>query len=324
MRTLEWLDPTDDAQFGEFHAAYTAAHDSQWDRPYEAHEQRAELLDDAGYVDLRGVLVREADGTVGGVGIIEMPLKDNGTLAYVSAHIVPAHRRCGHGTAVIGAFVEMARSRGRRTLFAEARWNVEMEGSGNTLFAERMGFRLDLADAHRVLDLPATMPDAPVRDGYQLRSWRGPCPVEWIDEYATLLALIVQEAPTGDYPLENEYFDAARVRSEEELLMTQRRHRQVVVAIGPDGRLAGHTQLVVSVDEGSDAFQWDTLVLREHRGHGLGLSIKVEAMRVAQDLLVGRSYVHTYNAGSNGPMIAVNEAMGFRQVGWLGEFIREL
>ncbi len=72
----------------------------------------------------------------------------------------------------------------------------------------------------------------------------------------------------------------------------------------------------------TDAYQWDTLVLRDHRGHGLGLSLKVWAMQESADLLGSRRYVHTFNAASNGPMIAVNEKMGFRQVGWLGEYVR--
>ncbi len=45
-------------------------------------------------------------------------------------------------------------------------------------------------------------------------------------------------------------------------------------------------------------------------------------MQESADLLESRRYVHTFNAASNGPMIAVNEAMGFRQVGWLGEYVR--
>jgi RimJ/RimL family protein N-acetyltransferase len=45
-------------------------------------------------------------------------------------------------------------------------------------------------------------------------------------------------------------------------------------------------------------------------------------MQESAHLLESRRFVHTYNAASNAPMIAVNEAMGFRQVGWLGEYVR--
>jgi GNAT superfamily N-acetyltransferase len=322
VTTVEQLDPADDEQFAAYHSVYVAGHGEEWDRPYTAREQRAELLQDASHVDIQGVLARDDVGTVVGMGYIEMPQEDNVDLGYIDVVVSPEHRRHGHGTAVLTRLDEIARAAGRHTLFAEVRWDVGREASGHTAFAEAMGFRRDLVDAHRVLALPADLPSAPPRDGYALRAWRGPCPEEWIDQYAHLLALIVQEAPSGDYPLENEFFDRTRIRSDEQLLMLQGRVMQVVAAVSPDGVLAGHTQLVFSETDPADAYQWDTLVLPEHRGHGLGLSLKLRAMEEAADLLAARRYVHTFNAASNGPMIAVNERMGFRQVAWLGEYVR--
>lgn len=323
MTAIERLDPTSDDRFAEFHATYHAAKDEEWDRPYDAREQRVEFLDDAGYVDRVGLLARDDGGTPVGIGIAEIPLKDNPNLAYVSVHVRPDFRRRGHGSALLEGLAGIGREHSRTTLFAEARWGVGEKGSGHTSFAEARGFHLDLVDAHRVLELPATIPDAPVRDGYTLHSWRGPCPGYWVDQYANLLSLIVQEAPGGDFGLENEFFDSARVRADEESLTKQGRIMQISVTVAPDGTLAGHTQLVFPDVAQEDVFQWDTLVLSEHRGHGLGLSLKVHAMGVSRDLLEGRKFVHTYNAVSNGPMISVNELMGFRHVANCGEFIRE-
>ena len=322
MTNVELLDPTDDTQFAAYHAAYAAGHAEEWDRPYTAREQRAELLQDAPHLTIHGVVARDDSGEVVGMGYVELPQKDNLDLGYIDVVVRPDHRRRGHGTAILERLGELAATAGRRTLYAEVRWDLGEDGSGHTAFAEAMGFRRDLVDAHRVLTLPAQMPVAPARDGYALHAWRGPCPEEWIDQYAHLLTLIVQEAPAGDYPLENEFFDRARIRSDEELLVAQGRTMQVVAASSPDGVLAGHTQLVFSETDPLDAYQWDTLVLPDHRGHGLGLSLKVRAMEEAADLLETRRHVHTFNAASNGPMIAVNEQMGFRQVAWLGEYVR--
>jgi len=324
VNTLERLEPHDDAQFAEFHAAYCASHDGEWDRPYSALELRVEILDPGGYEDSAHFLARDSDGTVVGVGSAYLPMRDNLTLAYVAVHVVPERRRQGHGSAILEPLAEVARERGRTTLMAEVKWEGDQGDSANVAFAESRGFALDLLEAHRVLVLPAALPLAPTRDGYTLQTWRGPCPQEWIDQYANLLMLIVQEAPMGEFPLENEFYDAERVRSEEALILKQRRTMQVVVALSPGGDLAGHTQLMFPESDPRDAYQWDTLVLKEHRGHGLGLSLKVAAMEASKDLIEGRVYIHTHNAASNGPMIAVNEAMGFRQVGWLGEYVREL
>ena len=324
MTTIEQLDPVDNAQFADFHNSYRAARDDEWDRPYGAREQRVEFLEAGTYVDMVGLIARDDSGNSVGVGIAEMPLKDNLKFAHLELRVVPEHRRLGHGAALLEALVGVSRESSRTTVMAEARWLVGETDSGNTLFAQSQGFHLDLVDAHRVLDLPATMPAAPVSDGYSLRSWRGPCPVEWINQYAVLLSLIAQDAPGGDLKLEKEFFDAGRVRFQEDSLARKGRMMQISVALAPDGSLAGHTQLVFPEADPSDVYQWDTLVLSEHRGHGLGLSLKVHAMEASRDLLAGRLLVHTYNAASNGPMIAVNEALGFRLASNVGEFIRNI
>lgn len=100
--------------------------------------------------------------------------------------------------------------------------------------------------------------------------------------------------------LENEFFDAARVRSDEALVDRQGRVMHVSIALSPDGEVAGHTQLSFPEAGCPDVFQWDTLVLKAHRGHGLGLSLKVHAMEVSEDLFEDRKYIYTYYAASNG------------------------
>lgn len=324
MTTIERLDPSDDRQFGDFHTAFLASHAEEWDRPYSAVEQRAEFLDGSGYEIPFGLIARDDSGAVVGTGSLFLPQKDNLSLGYLGIGVSPDHRRRGHGSALLAELTDMARAHGRTALMIEARWDAAEESVGNRLFAEATGFRLDLVDAHRVLFLPAEIAEAAVRDGYTIRTWRDGCPEEFLDQYANLLALIVQEAPSGEFPLENEFFDAARIRSDEQLLRQQQRIMQVAVAVSPDGVLAGHTQLVFPETDPENVYQWDTLVLGEHRGHGLGFSLKAAAMVASTDLLAGRRWVHTYNAVANGPMIAVNERLGFRLVAYNGEFIREL
>ena len=79
----------------------------------------------------------------------------------------------------------------------------------------------------------------------------------------------------GDLDYEQEVWDVARLRDEEERSDAQGRSRYTTIALTPDGELAGHTQLAVSRHEPDRGFQWDTLVLTAHRGHRLGLALKV-------------------------------------------------
>ena len=324
MTTIEALDPTSDVQYAEFYAVYRSAITEEWDRPYGSLELRVSLLDDSVFQQTVGYLGRDDAGVAVVAGTIEFTFKDNLDLGFVQIYVSPDRRREGHGTAMETHLAGVARGRGRTSLMGEARWDAESTGSAYTAFAEARGYHLDLADGHRVLDLPATLPEAPPRDGYTLHDWRGRTPDVWIDQYAEMVSVFMQEAPSGDHPIENEFYDAARVRADDQRLIDQGRVMQVVVAVSPAGELAGHTQLVFPDADPGDVYQWATLVLPAHRGHGLGMSLKVRAIGAAADLLEGRRYVHTGNALSNEPMIAVNDALGYRLVGYSGEFVRNL
>ncbi|MET0928156.1 MAG: GNAT family N-acetyltransferase, partial [Aeromicrobium sp.] len=123
--------------------------------------------------------------------------------------------------------------------------------------------------------------------------------------------------------LENEHWDAERVRKDEADLVRVGRTMQVTVARAASGGLAGHTQLAFP-DDDAEVYQWDTLVRPEHRGHGLGLALKIHTMNASADLLAGRRRITTENAADNTHMIAVNEQLGFRQTAWTGEYVRDI
>jgi len=58
-----------------------------------------------------------------------------------------------------------------------------------------------------------------------------------------------------------------------------------------------------------------TFVLRAHRGHRLGITLKLAALRELQRLSPATKRITTWNAESNTAMVAVNEALGFRRNG---------
>jgi GNAT superfamily N-acetyltransferase len=63
--------------------------------------------------------------------------------------------------------------------------------------------------------------------------------------------------------------------------------------------------------------QWYTGVLRPFRGQGIATALKVRVLEFARNH--GYSVVRTFNDSRNGPMLAVNEKLGFRRrVGWIG------
>lgn len=322
MTTIERVDLDDDAAFATFHDVYARAHQRDVDQPYSAIEKRVGMRPDD-YVDKVVLLGREDDGTAVAGGTAELPLRDNTRFVYVDAFTAPEHRRRGHGTAVVDALEEIGRDAGRSVLFGEPVWELDAVDPGSQAFAEDVGFTLDLMDAMRELPLPATLPALQVADGYAIHSWRDVCPEEWVQGYTEVRRLLMEEAPSGDIELENEFWDVTRTRAEERMWADQHRSAQVSVAVSDDGEVVGHTQLLFSSDS-VNVFQWDTLVMPAHRGHGLGLALKVTTMHEAADLLQDRRRIITYNAAGNGPMIRVNEALGFRQIAWAAEYVKEL
>jgi ribosomal protein S18 acetylase RimI-like enzyme len=78
-----------------------------------------------------------------------------------------------------------------------------------------------------------------------------------------------------------------------------------LVFLGPDP--VGFSY-VISQSEGI-GYMWMTAVAREHRGRGIGLAVKVHALRAAQAR--GLREVSTNNDPGNAPMLAINHRLGF-------------
>src|SRR5690606_3270613 len=152
--------------------------------------------------------------------------------------------------------------------------------------------------------------------GYRLESWRHRVPPEHLAGYARLAGRMSTDAPLGDLDYEPEVWDPARVLATEQRRARMDREWWCTVAVAPDGSLAGMTEIMAARKNNRDAYQGDTIVDRDHRGHRLGLLLKVANLRA---LLADRpdvSSIWTWNAESNRFMISVNEKLGYVKAGW--------
>ena len=93
-----------------------------------------------------------------------------------------------------------------------------------------------------------------------------------------------------------------------------------IVALAANGDMVGHTQLVRPASDPVNAVQWDTLVTPAHRGHRLGLALKAINHLHFQEIFPEPQCIHTWNARDNTPMVAINDALGFRPVELYGEW----
>ncbi|MFY0408235.1 GNAT family N-acetyltransferase [Solicola sp. PLA-1-18] len=324
MTTIVEVRADDAATVGELLDVYARSQDGRWDTPWTATEKRVRMASTSPYERELRFLARDAGGEPVGWGLLSLADTDNTDLAWVELGVVPERRGRGHGAVLLEHLLDLSRGEGRRTAVAGASWPVGEETSGGRRFLEAHGFAVGLVDAHRVLTLPVALDEVEPSGGYRLSSWTGRCPDAWAPEYAALLGALLAEAPSGDMAWEPEVYDVDRLRHAESELDAMARVAVTTVAVAPDGALAGHTRLVVPSGDLLRVFQWDTLVLPAHRGHRLGLAMKVRNLHVAAPAIGPRTEVHTWNAEVNGPMIDVNAAMGFELVEMAGEMQRSL
>lgn len=335
---VERLDVFDDERFAAWHAVFETADAvdrGEYADTWTLEELRAEARQDTDAIDRSAFLV-EADGGVVGGAWLALTLKDNLHRAELYVAVLPSHRRRGIGSALLDHVEGLAREAGRTVAGTESDWRTEAgpggAGAPGVEFLTARGYDNVLADLQRWLRLP--VPDellaelaaeaAQHHPSYALRSWEGPVPDDLVEDWAALSASLETEAPMGDLDLEPRAAEVAVVREAEELVAAQGRTKLHTVALDADGRVVAYTDIAVSREGSSKAYQWGTLVRSDHRGHRLGLAIKVTNLRQLQRLRPDLELLVTYNAASNAHMIGVNDRLGFEAVEWSGEFQRRL
>jgi GNAT superfamily N-acetyltransferase len=332
------VDPSDDDGFVAWHRVYeTSSRHELGDlaTPWQLEELRA-TMHDSGSRAWSGAWSAVVDGDPVGAGWMRTPLLDNLELAEVDVHVLPSHRQRGIGRALLARLEDEARARGRRVLTGLASWPYDAGSAGSGAsgpeFAGATGFDLALTEVQRELLLPvddsalADLADtaAPAHAAYTLRSWSGPVPDDLLRGWAEITSTLVTEAPTGDLEVEQEVASTESVREHEALVERQGRTKYNTVALSAAGEVVAYSDLATTVHEPGRAYQWGTLVHREHRGHRLGLAVKVANLRLLQRERPDVTRLTTYNAEVNTHMIGVNEALGFRPVARLGDFQKKL
>lgn len=271
------------------------------------------------------------DDVVVATSQVVFPLHDNTHLAYIEPLVRPAYRRRGIGTALLQAALDKVRNSGRTTVIAEVNMPLEGTSEGYDFLAKRC-FETGIRNIHRVLELPVAerridelaAAAAPHYGDYGLVTVADGWPDEYVDGYCALNIAFNSEAPMGDLDIEPEAWDAERVRQAEARRHAQGQRGCSTVAVAPDGSLVALTEMITTLQQPETGMQAGTLVLTEHRGHRLGLAIKVANLRAYQERFPAVRLVHSWNAEENGPMVAINDTLGFRPVERLAEMQRRL
>jgi len=258
------------------------------------------------------------DGTVAGFLGLLLPLADNVETVDLEVLTHPEHRRHGVGRALLDHAVERARALGRKHLTGST---VDHTPAGGA-FAVAMGAKVGLVETRSRLDLPPADQDRldallaeawQHAGGYRIEQWSGVSAEKYLVDLAYLEGRYVLDAPMGDLAAEPEKFDAERfLAAEQHRVAIGRTPIQTGAVHEASGRMIALTFIAGSDDTPSQAWQNLTLVHPEHRGHRLGLIVKLENLRYIRQLRPELTGIDTINAAENERMLAINAAMGFR------------
>jgi GNAT superfamily N-acetyltransferase len=268
--------------------------------------------------DPRETWLLEDDGGIEGWYLLELPAKDNPHLGILDIAVRPDRRRHGSGTVLLRHAAARAVANGRDLLTGYA-----FTGGAGEAFARAAGAAGGQTEVQRAMDIDALSAErlAGLRTeaerasaGYSMVSWTGPAPAEYVDQVAAINRTLY-DAP-HDPSVQEPVWDAERVRAAErrQRLQDVRAHT-MAARHDASGELAGLTLIEVGQEYPEWGFQALTAVTRSHRGHRLGLRLKVAMLERLATQEPQMKRIVTSNAEANEHMISVNEMLGYYRLG---------
>ena len=212
-------------------------------------------------------------------------------------------------------------------------WLDAADGSGRlpashrqTRFAQSAGYGLRTVSSFALLPVPLpgerlqqlreSLASTPFAEHYRIHTWVGQAPEELLHPLAELHAKIPTDSFVRPLVTDPDPWDAARVRRTEQL--RREAGDRSLMAVAQDlrtGELVGMTELIVALHRPTLALQDETLVVREHRGHRLGMRLKLANVEQLVAVAPEVGTVYSWTHSGNDRMNWVNARLGFRDAG---------
>ena len=282
----------------------------------------------------RRMIVARVDGEIVARGLYETQTGDEADSAWIIAQVLPEFRGRGIGTALADLLEQTAAAEGKAKALV---YTPIADTAGSRLdsptgfgsisadnrevrFLQARGYRFEQVERCSRLALPLPGLDALVaaagaRSGadYRLHYWVGPTPERWRADLAHMATRMSIDAPSAGLEEPEDIWTVERIVEADERHERMNPRQRVFAAVehGPSGHLVGFTQLSVPRQQHRAVDQYATLVLREHRGHKLGMLLKVANLAHLDRVAPGHPAVITFNAEENRHMLDVNEEVGF-------------
>jgi GNAT superfamily N-acetyltransferase len=259
---------------------------------------------------------------------VELPYWDNRHMAFAELYVHPGHRDSSVADEMLNQVYDLMKINERTLLIANAWRDSWLErfwrDHGFEMGSEAAQRRLTLADLDwRRLDEMHS--DAVARSAaYDVFEVPRPVQDNLVDDMVQAQRAM-NDAPVNDLAIDDDEWSAERYRGFEAAMANRRMTSYRLAARHRTTRaIAGFTAVVVEEERPHLGFQEDTAVVRAHRGHRLGLRLKIEMLRMLREPEPQIRQIDTWNARSNTHMVAVNEALGCFVVGHGGELQLDL
>lgn len=235
-----------------------------------------------------------------------------GDIGVLEVLVHPRLRRRGLGRQLVAVAARRAYLEGFSSIGVEAIGNTPAIG-----FYESLGFEQEYVETRSVLRLSTVDWMAlgemarGIAPGYRLEFHPGGPPDEMLETYAQAKL----EAPDDDTDLDlaPRSSDPQRLRDSLNTLHKRGLKPYIVLAVHEaTGVVAGLTEVVVPAQHPQRADQYDTIVVRNHRGYGIDRAIKARMLFELRSAEPGLHEVQTWNAQHNESMLKVNAELGFQ------------
>ncbi len=267
---------------------------------------------------LEGLWLARLDGRLVGYAGLTLNLFENLDGAKILGAVHPAHQRQGVGRLLM----ETAESATDRPRLRAPVW----AGTAGEEAVPRMGYTQQGSHEVRRLSLRDRQPASLVEQAaaaaadYDLERFVGACPDERLGEMQVLREAINDAPEDGEF----EAYPPERIRTVERWLAEQQQTPYTIVARHrATGEAAGITIVCTHELRPAVAAQEDTSVTPPHRGHRLGLRMKLAMLDWLREDRPEVEAVDTWNAAGNAPMIAINDLLGCTKVAEALSFRRQ-
>lgn len=234
----------------------------------------------------------------------------------LNVEVDPAYRRRGIGTRLLEA-VDDAADRRLPTLVM-----IPETDPGSLAFAARHGFVERDRQSESTLDMASFDParfasarEAAEATGIAFRTMAEVDTPQMRRRLFELANHVTHDMPSKD-PMASMTYDAFAASW---LEAPHSRRDLLVIAFDGAEPVAVST---INVYPGGNGYNWMTGVRSSHRGRGLGLAVKVEALRRAK--AAGVTEIRTDNHERNAPMLAVNRRLGYRTLPAIVWLVRDV